>query len=106
MEKPSLKPTFIRAWRIDRELSQEQLAEAVDMTTASLSRIENGKQPYTQRTLELLAQALRCEPADLLAKDPNQRSVADIVDIVEHIPMDKRDQARRILETFTERKKA
>lgn len=106
MDASGLKLTFIRQWRLHRQMSQEQLADATDITAASLSRIENGKQPYTQRTLELFAVALGCEPADLLAKDPGARVEADIVEIWDHISIDKRDQARRILETFTDDEKA
>jgi hypothetical protein len=35
-----------------------------------LSRIERGLQPYNQLLLEALADALACEPADLLMRDP------------------------------------
>ena len=37
---------------------------------STISRIESGKQPYTQDTLEAIADALRCEPADLLMRNP------------------------------------
>lgn len=39
-------------------------------TKASLSRIERGLQPYSQPLLEALAEALGCEPADLLMRNP------------------------------------
>ncbi len=65
------RPTFIRAWRKYRGHTLETLAEQIGMIHASLSRIERGEQPYTQDSLELLADALKCEPADLLALDPS-----------------------------------
>lgn len=40
------------------------------MSKASLSRIENGKQPYTQDVLEWLAYSLRCEVGDLIMRNP------------------------------------
>lgn len=43
----------------------------VSMSKGSLSRIENGEQPYSQPILEALAQALDCEPGDLIMRDPN-----------------------------------
>src|SRR3990167_11187535 len=66
---------FIRIWRGYRHLSQDKLVDRVrerveGFSKASLSRIENGLQPYTQETLEALAWALGCKPADLLIREP------------------------------------
>jgi len=63
--------TFIREWRKYREISQEDLAHAANMSAGNLSVLENGKINYTQETLERLADALDCEPGDLLTVDPN-----------------------------------
>lgn len=69
--KARRRPTFIRAWRKHRELTLENLAERIGVTHASLSRIERGEQPYNQDLLDLLAEELRCAPADLLVRDPS-----------------------------------
>jgi len=80
-KKKPLQPVYIRQWRTFRDLSLEQVAERVaedlegreDFSHASLSRIERGEQPYTQRTLEAIARALNCEPADLLMRNPQDK---------------------------------
>ena len=41
------------------------------MTHASVSRIERGLQKWDQEFLERAADALSCEPADLLIRDPS-----------------------------------
>jgi transcriptional regulator with XRE-family HTH domain len=61
---------FIREWRKFRELTQEQLAERIGITKSYLSKIESGKKRYDQPFLEAAAVALRCEPADLIIRDP------------------------------------
>lgn len=61
---------FIREWRKFRSLKQGQLAERVEMSIASISQIETYKQGWTDVTLAALAEALRCEPGDLLARNP------------------------------------
>ncbi|HTM76766.1 MAG TPA: helix-turn-helix transcriptional regulator [Devosia sp.] len=61
---------FIREWRAYRGLTQELLADRLGISKASLSRIETGRQPYTQDMLEALAEALMCDPADLIMRDP------------------------------------
>ena len=63
--------TFFKEWREFRDLSQERLAERLETSVASVSRIESGKQPYTQDYLEALAHAMQTDPASLLMRDPS-----------------------------------
>jgi transcriptional regulator with XRE-family HTH domain len=76
--KPARRPTFIRAWRKHRGLTLGKLAERfsteleVSISAGQLSRIERGETPYSQDTLEALAAVMRCEPADLIMRDPTQ----------------------------------
>src|SRR5437868_1495269 len=63
---------FIKEWRIHRNLTQDQLAERVGVSAPNLSRLENFRQDYTQSILEALAEALQCEPADLIMRNPMQ----------------------------------
>jgi transcriptional regulator with XRE-family HTH domain len=69
---PKKRRTFIRDWRKFRDLTQEQLAEATGMSTASLSRLETGEQDYTGSTLELLAKALETDVTSLLSRKPSE----------------------------------
>ena len=56
----------LSAWRRHRQLSQEQLADAVGTSKATISRLEAGQRGLSQKWLERLAPALRCEPPQLL----------------------------------------
>jgi transcriptional regulator with XRE-family HTH domain len=74
--QPKFRRTFIRQWREHRGLTLEALADRVGQavggfTHASLSRIERGKQPYSQPILEALAHALQTDVASLLMRDPS-----------------------------------
>jgi transcriptional regulator with XRE-family HTH domain len=62
--------TKIRQWREYRGLTQDDLAERLETSKASISRIETGEQAYTQDFLEACADALRTDPASLLMRDP------------------------------------
>lgn len=42
------------------------------MTHGNLSKIERGLVPYNQELLETLAELYRCEPVDLLIRDPSE----------------------------------
>lgn len=65
-----LRPTFIRNWRKHRGYTLERLADMIGTSHATLSRIERGIVPYNQKLLERAAEALSCEPADLIMRDP------------------------------------
>lgn len=74
---------FFRAWRKYRGLTQEQLAERVEMSVASVSQIETGTQGFTDTTLLAFADALNCEPGELLSRDPNiDGAVADLLQLI------------------------
>ena len=102
--KPARRPTFIRAWRKHRALTLAQLADRlqveleVDISEGQLSRIERGETPYSQDILEAVAQALRCEPADLIMRDPTQPdAIWSLIDTLK--PVERR-QAVEILKAL------
>lgn len=68
--KGKRRPTYIRQWRKSKNLTQEQLSSRAGMSVGNLSQIETGNYEYTQGALEALADALGCEPADLLMRNP------------------------------------
>lgn len=57
----------VRRLRAQRELTQEQLAEAADIDVRHVQRIEAGKSNAQLDTLCVLAAALGTVPAELLA---------------------------------------
>jgi transcriptional regulator with XRE-family HTH domain len=61
---------YLREWRKHRGLSQERLAERFGTTKSRISELETGKERYNQDVLEMLADALDCEPGDLLMRNP------------------------------------
>jgi len=71
------------------------------ISKATLSRIETGKQPYTQDTLEALAWALNCEPADLIMRDPTSEAWS-IWDDLKKMPPEQRKRAIKILRALAD----
>ncbi|KUM55196.1 helix-turn-helix domain-containing protein [Rheinheimera sp. EpRS3] len=57
----------IRILRIQRKLTQEQLALEADIATSNVSRIEKGQRQPSQRLLVKLATALNTTPSQLYA---------------------------------------
>jgi transcriptional regulator with XRE-family HTH domain len=96
------RPTHIRAWRKFRGLSQEQLAEQVGLTQATIARLERGDIAYSQPVLEAMAEALNCQPADLIMRDPKQPG--SIWSLWDAISPDQQEQAIRVIEALTGKK--
>ena len=67
---PNFKPTFIRDWRKARGMTMVELAEKAGMHQGHLSKLERGLMPYTQQTLERVADALRVTPGALIDTAP------------------------------------
>ena len=65
------QPHYIKEWRKYRGLTQEQLAERIGIARSYLTKIERGTRRYDQPFLEAAAEALRCEPGDIIMRDPS-----------------------------------
>lgn len=90
---------FIREWRKHRGLTQEQFAERVGIDRGYVSRIESGKRRYDQPFLEAAAEVLRCNPADLIMRDPGDPD--GIWSIWDSVPEDQRARAAAVLKAFS-----
>ena len=94
---------FLREWRKHRHLTQDQLASRLETSKSWISELETGKRRWNQDVLELLADALNCEPADLIMRDPTAPNA--IWSIWERIPPARRELAIKSLEVFAEPEK-
>jgi transcriptional regulator with XRE-family HTH domain len=90
---------FIQQWRKYRGLSQAELAEKIASSEANLSRLETGKQDYTQGMLEAIAAALETDVASLLTRDPKDGE--PIWDIMDRATAAQRRQIVEIAKTIT-----
>ena len=94
-------PNSIRAWRKRRGLTLEQLAAQVDSTPATLSRIERQVRPYSQHLLERLADALVCEPEDLVSRRAASEEQLEIIALVRAMDEPKRrEMALKVLKAL------
>jgi transcriptional regulator with XRE-family HTH domain len=85
---------YIAAWRKHRGLSQEQLAERIGKSRGLISQLESGTTAYTAATLAALAEALSCEPWDLLNVDPTKEGqVIDIMDLLREATPEQKAEA-------------
>ena len=105
LKQPERRRHFIKEWRKHRGLTQEQLAERIGVAVSTISQLETGKQGYSQPTLEAIADALNCGPADLLMRrPPSKDDPSDPNDgmwsIWETLDIPARNQVVEIAKTF------
>lgn len=97
---------YFKKWRKHRGLTQEQVVDQlsamddplIPQTTASLSRLENGKQTYTQRILEALAEVYGCEPDQLLGRDPSKEG--EVIDLWGQLNERQQRQALAVIDAI------
>lgn len=70
--KAQRRRIFLKEWRKYRGMTQEQLAEAAGMAVSNVAQLEQGRQGYSDKGLEALADALRCTPGQILMVDPTR----------------------------------
>jgi transcriptional regulator with XRE-family HTH domain len=87
---------FIRAWRKHRSMTQQQLADRIGISREYVSMIEKGRRRYDQTFLEAAAEAMRCDVADLIMRDPAQPGM--IWSIWDQIPPERRSLAIDVLQ--------
>ena len=97
---------YLKEWRKHRQLTQDQVVDRLaslddpllPTTAASLSRLENGKQPYGQRILEALAEIYQCEPDHLIGRDPTKEG--EVIDLWSRLTLSQQRQATAILQAL------
>lgn len=94
---------YLREWRLYRDRTQAQVAEALGVTKTHISNIENAKRQYTQELLEAAADYLICEPWHILNVDPNHPDAKwSIWESVSKLPANKMGDAKRIIGALAE----
>lgn len=97
---------YLKEWRKHRGLTQREVVDRLagmddpmlPVTEASLSRLENGKQPYSQRVLEALAFIYSTEPDHLIGRHPEKEG--DVIDLWSVMNDNQRRQAKAVLEAL------
>lgn len=100
------RPNYLAAWRKFRHLTQSQVIDRLrafedpqmPATEASLSRLENNKQPYSQRILEALAEIYQTDAGHLLTHNPTKAGT--VLDLLARLPQSDREQAEAMLEAM------
>ena len=97
-KKQRHRATHIKAWRKFRGLSQARLADRLGVTQSALSQLETGETAYVQPTLEAIADALQCAPADLIMRPPG--AVDEIRDVLRDLGAEGQKRALAVIKAL------
>ncbi len=92
-------PHYLREWRLKREMTQEQLAEAVETTKSQISELERFNLRLSDKWLRRLAPALKVQQGWIIDYDPEDLN-SDVFDTWGQIDPSDREQAIRVLRSF------
>lgn len=83
-----------RELRVARKMSQLKLSIALNLAEGAVSKIENPKQraKYNIRHINLLAKALKCNPADLVPPKPLKNDVVRAKLKITRNPQDRKGE--------------
>lgn len=91
----------IRETRKSRHISQEKLAEQVDLHPTYISQLENGKANLTIGVLNAIADSLHTPIVDLLPDDEEQTELSDLITEIKNayriMPEEERESFSRSL---------
>jgi transcriptional regulator with XRE-family HTH domain len=92
-------PNYLRAWRVFRKLTQEQLAERVGTNANMIGYLESGERGLSAKWLRKLAPALDTTAGMILDHDPAELD-SDIIDIWAHADRRQKKQISEIAKTL------
>lgn len=95
--------TFVKQWRIRRDLTVAELAEEAGLSTGNVSGIENATQGYSADSLRALAKALDVTTGMLL--DVNPEDGPGIWDLWSGADATQRSQITEIVTTIVKPKR-
>ncbi|WNV83170.1 helix-turn-helix transcriptional regulator [Umezawaea sp. Da 62-37] len=78
LEAPRFNPAALTAGRVQRGLTQVELAQLLTVHVNMIYRLENGKTPISAANLRHVAQALKITPAQLQHPLPPDPTLADL----------------------------
>lgn len=99
---------YLKEWRKHRKLTQEDVMDRLEIfddpalptTAATLSRIENGRQGYSERILEALSEVYDTPAGQLISRNPLKEG--EVIDFMQKLTEREQIKLRTIWEAIKE----
>ena len=100
-------PNRIREWRIERDLSLEDLATLVGCHQTYLGRIERGERRLTDQMIAKVAKALRVQPQDIMKSDGQvaaEQAAIQMAELIQQMTAEEREMTLELAKTVLSRR--
>lgn len=94
-----LYPNKVREWREYRQMTQEELADLVGCSKATIGHIETGERRLTDKWAYPISKALKVGIGYLYEEDPAKMPTA-VLDVWADISDEDKPRALKVLESF------
>lgn len=101
--KGSKKQSFLKEWRLFRDMTIEQLSEKAHLSVGSISAVERNLQGLSDESRERLAKALRITPGMLLEVNPDDDTA--LWGLITAATPDERDQIAKVARALVKGKR-
>jgi transcriptional regulator with XRE-family HTH domain len=91
---------YLAEWRATKFETQDELAAAMNTTSASISRIETGERAWSKGYLEALAYLVGCQVGDLFQPPDIARSKPNLAELMTLVQDLSEDQIAGLIALF------
>jgi len=98
LEKNKKNPIY--AMRVQKKMTQKDVAEAIGASVQQISKLENGERKLAPEWLERLSKALNCSKGELLGEAPLSDDARAVLDMYEQLTDDQKKVIKSTLSAF------
>ena len=98
LEKNKKNPIY--AMRVQKKMTQKDVAEAIGASVQQISKLENGERKLAPEWLERLSKALNCSKGELLGEEGVSEEEREILDMYKQLSADQKNVIKSTLSAF------
>ena len=99
LEKNKKNPIY--AMRVQKKMTQKDVAEAIGASVQQISKLENGERKLAPEWLERLSKALNCSKGELLGEEGVSEEEREILDMYKNLTPEKKQAVKAMLKALS-----
>ena len=99
LEKNKKNPLY--AMRVQKKMTQKDVAEAIGASVQQISKLENGERKLAPEWLERLSKALNCSKGELLGEEGVSEEEREILDMYKNLTPEKKQAVKAMLKALS-----
>lgn len=99
LEKNKKNPIY--AMRVQKKMTQKDVAEAIGASVQQISKLENGERKLAPEWLERLSKALNCSKGELLGEEGVSEEEREILNMYKNLTPEKKQAVKAMLKALS-----